>query len=173
MFLYIYCNINTSLSTSAACGPDISNVTARIKCHSDLQRQCVCVAQGYSAGKLLRWTPPNCQTEFLPYHPGEHTEALQTLQEVNIHVLRLNSGSASFDGRIWRPITSQRLVTAVAIWGSFQMRPTNAVFFSLFLEDTPLQSFFAPKKEERKRENGDIAWRRSSLSPAWVAQIVR
>ena len=30
----------------------------------------------------------------------------------------------------------------------------------------------APKKEERKRENGDIAWRRSSLSRAWAAEIV-
>ena len=30
----------------------------------------------------------------------------------------------------------------------------------------------APEKEERKRENGDIAWRRSSLSRAWAAEIV-
>ena len=29
-----------------------------------------------------------------------------------------------------------------------------------------------PKKEERKTENGDIAWRRSSLSLAWAAEIV-
>ena len=29
-----------------------------------------------------------------------------------------------------------------------------------------------PKKEESKRENGDIAWRRSSLSQAWAAEIV-
>ena len=30
----------------------------------------------------------------------------------------------------------------------------------------------APEKEERKTENGDIAWRRSSLSRAWVAEIM-
>ena len=30
----------------------------------------------------------------------------------------------------------------------------------------------APKKEERKKENGDITWRRSSLLQAWVAEIV-
>ena len=29
-----------------------------------------------------------------------------------------------------------------------------------------------PEKEERKRENGDIAWRRSSLSQAWAAEIM-
>ena len=29
-----------------------------------------------------------------------------------------------------------------------------------------------PKKDKRKRENGDIAWRRSSLSQAWAAEIV-
>ena len=31
---------------------------------------------------------------------------------------------------------------------------------------------FVAKKEERKRENGDIAWRRSSLSRAWEAEMV-
>ena len=30
----------------------------------------------------------------------------------------------------------------------------------------------APEKEERKRENGDITWRRSSLSRAWAAEMV-
>ena len=29
-----------------------------------------------------------------------------------------------------------------------------------------------PKKAERKRENGDVAWRGSSLSWAWAAEIV-
>ena len=29
-----------------------------------------------------------------------------------------------------------------------------------------------PKKGKRKRENGDIAWRGSSLSQAWAAEVV-
>ena len=51
-------------------------------------------------------------------------------------------------------------------------------FFSMFLEDMILHGLTypkilcAPKKEERKRVNGDIAWRRSSPSWAWVAEIM-
>ena len=54
-------------------------------------------------------------------------------------------------------------------------------FFSLFLEDAPLRSsvashiprFFArPKKKKGQREDGEIAWRSSSLSRAWAAEVV-
>ena len=58
--------------------------------------------------------------------------------------------------------------------------PSNAALFSLFLEDAPLLSFMAShiprffvrpkKKKERKRQNGDIKWCRSSLSLAWAAE---
>ena len=43
--------------------------------------------------------------------------------------------------------------------------PSNASFFSLFLEDAPLRYpkiLCTPEKKEQMRENGDIAWRRSS-----------
>ena len=82
-------------------------------------------------------------------------------------LLCLNSGSAS-----------QRRAKAVPIRRLLQMQPTNTT--SLFLEDAPLLSFlashiprlFAHPKKKKERENGDIAWRRSSLSRAWAAEIV-
>ena len=55
----------------------------------------------------------------------------------------LNSGSASFWCRIWRPITSLRRARSVPIQRLFQMQPTTATFFSLFLEDARLLSFMA------------------------------
>ena len=100
-------------------------------------------------------------------------------------LLCLNSGFASFRGRIWRPVTSQRSAKAVPIQRLLQMQPTNEAFFSLFLDDALLLCFVAshiprffalPKKKkerkkERKKENGNITWHRSSLSRAWTAEI--
>ena len=80
-----------------------------------------------------------------------------------------NSGSVSFEGRIWRPITSQRCA---------KVPPTNAAFFSLFVEDALVlfvpypKILCVPEKEERQKENGDIKWHRSSLSQAWGAEIM-
>ena len=54
---------------------------------------------------------------------------------------------------IWRPNTS--------------LRHTKLLQMLLLF---PL--LFPPKKEEKKREDDDIAWRRSSLSGAWVAEIL-
>ena len=48
-----------------------------------------------------------------------------------------NSGVASFAGRIWSAITSQRHAKAVPIQRILQMPPTNAGCVSLFLEGTP------------------------------------
>ena len=73
---------------------------------------------------------------------------------------------------IWKPITLQRRVKPVPIW---RLLLLNVASFSLFLEDAPLRILCGlaypkilcvPGKEERKRENGDIMWRRSSLSRA-------
>ena len=84
-------------------------------------------------------------------------------------MLCLNSGSTSFGSRIWRPIAPHCRMKAVPN----SKAPPNAAFFSLSLEDAQLLSFVAShtpdflrarKKEERKRENGNIAWCRSSLS---------
>ena len=84
----------------------------------------------------------------------------------------LKSGPASLGGCIWRPL---------ACANPNLKAPPNAAFLSLFLEDARLLSFVAsnnprflcvPKKEERKRKNGNIAWHRSSLSRAWAAEIV-
>ena len=106
---------------------------------------------------------------------------LLVLKDPKNQLLCLNWGSASIRGRIWRPITSLRHAKAVPIRRLLQMQSTHAAFFSLFLEDARLLSFMAshiprfsvlPEKEERKRENGDIAWHRSSLSQAWMAEIV-
>ena len=63
---------------------------------------------------------------------------------------------------IWRPITSQRRVTPV--FGGC----TAAILLGL----TYPKILWAPEKEKRKTENGDIACRRSSLSQAWAAEIV-
>ena len=81
------------------------------------------------------------------------------LPDSRTYLLCLNSGSASFGGRIWRQITSQRCAKAVPIRMLLQMQPTNAAFFSLFLEDAPLPSFvashiprFARPKKKKDRD---------------------
>ena len=67
----------------------------------------------------------------------------------------------SMRGRIWRPITSQRRAKAVPIQRLLQMQPTNAAFFSLFLEDalqypsqphTPQDSLRAWKIRSKKKK---------------------
>ena len=74
-------------------------------------------------------------------------------------LLCLNSGSASFRGRIWRPIMSQCCTKAVPIRRLVQMQPTNAATFALFLVDAPLRSFvvshiprFTAHPKRRKKE---------------------
>ena len=73
---------------------------------------------------------------------------------------------------IWRPITSQCHATAVPIWRLLQM----LVLFPDFGGCTAVillpRYLCAPKKEERKREDGNIAWHGSSFSRAWVTEIV-
>ena len=39
-------------------------------------------------------------------------------------------------------------------------------------KDTYPKILCAPEKENRERENGDIGWRRSSLSWTWAAEIM-
>ena len=82
---------------------------------------------------------------------------------------------------IWRPITSLCHAKAVPNWRLLPMQPTNAPSFPSFLRMHgyyPLVASHIPrfsaraKKEDRKRENGDIAWCRSSPSRAWVAEIM-
>ena len=40
------------------------------------------------------------------------------------------------------------------------------------LHGLPYPKILCTPEKRRKRENGDIAWRRSSLSRAWAAEIV-
>ena len=98
---------------------------------------------------------------------------------VGCHMLCLYSGSASFGGCIWRPITSQCRVKAVPSRRLLQMQPTNAPSFPSFWRmhshypSWPhISQILCAQKEERKRENGDITWCRSSLSQALEAEIV-
>ena len=60
----------------------------------------------------------------LPGHPIP--SRLQLIQ-----LLCLNSGSAFFGGRIWRPITSQRRTKAVPIQGLLQMQPCFPSFWRI------------------------------------------
>ena len=68
----------------------------------------------------------------------------------------LNSGSASFGGCIWRPITSQRRTKAVPIRSLVQMQPSNAASFSIFVDEahvaTHMPRFFAHPKKKKERE---------------------
>ena len=78
------------------------------------------------------------------------------------HLLCLNSESASFRGAFEDQLRHNAMRRLPRSEGS-----SRCSSFSLFLEDASLRSFV-----ERKRENGDSAWRRSSLLRAWVAEIV-
>ena len=52
--------------------------------------------------------------------------------------------------------------------------PSFPSFWRMLLSFTAshIPRFCAPKKVERKRENGNIAWRRSPLSRAWAGEFV-
>ena len=86
-------------------------------------------------------------------------------------LLCLNSGSASFGGAFEGQLCHNAAWRLSQSEGSYKCSPQ--------MEDARLLSFvashiptFFSEKEERKREKGDIAWRRSSLLQAWVAEIV-
>ena len=80
-------------------------------------------------------------------------------------LLCLNSGSASFGG---------------AFEGSSRCSPQMLLIFPLFRRCTATvlrgltypKILCMPEKLERRRENGDIVWCRSSLSRTWAAEIV-
>ena len=101
--------------------------------------------------------------------PHTHTHATKEKG----HFLCLNSGKS---WSIWRPITTQRHVKAVPIWRLLQMLLLSPVFggcTATILHDlTYPQILCMPEKVERKRENGDIAWRRSSLERKRVKHLV-
>ena len=73
-----------------------------------------------------------------------------------IILLCLNSGSASFKGRIWRPITSQRRAKAVLIWRLLQMQPTNAPSFPSFQRMHRYYPTY-PKRQKKKKEREKMA----------------
>ena len=78
---------------------------------------------------------------------------------------------------IWRlQITSLHHMKSVPVWRLLQrllLLPVSGGCTSTILRGLTYPKILCtPKKEERKRENGDIAWRRSSLSRAWAAEIV-
>ena len=88
----------------------------------------------------------------------------------------------SSESRLLSPVW-YRIEETLRCWSCFAVSQLRFCmsFCSLFLEDAPLRSvvashiprfFSVPEKVERKRENGDIAWRRSSLSRAWAAEMV-
>ena len=108
-----------------------------------------------------------------------HSRRMKPLRQLHIHpctvfskrvyvliflwlLLFLNSGSASFRGRIWRPITSQRCGKAVPIWRLLQMQPTNVAFLSLVLKDARLPFFvtsYIPRFFARPKKKKERKWR--------------
>ena len=75
-----------------------------------------------------------------------------------------------------RPHLKANYITTLPEGCSNLKAPPNAAFFSLFLEDAPLLTIVAshiPRFFACSKKNGDIAWRSSSLSQAWAAEIAR
>lgn len=78
---------------------------------------------------------------------------------------------AAFEGQLCQN-TARRLPQSK---GSLQMRPSVPSFectAAILSGLTYPKILCAHEKEERHRENSDIAWRRSFLLRAWVAEIV-
>ena len=77
---------------------------------------------------------------------------------------------------VWRPIMSQHRVKSVPVWRLLQrllLLPVSGGRTATILHGlTYPKILYAPEKEERKTENGDVAWCRSSLPRARAAEIV-
>ena len=99
-------------------------------------------------------------------HPGKrnvrikctycvHCGSTQKCLHQSRQLLCLNSGSSSYEGRIWRTITSQHCTKAVAIQRLLQMRPSFSSFWRMhrYYPPWPHISQVSSGKEERKREN--------------------
>ena len=83
------------------------------------------------------------------------------INRIDIHLLCLNSGSASFRGRIWRPITSLRRVRAVPISskGSSKCRPSFPSFWRVHRYDPSWPHIFQGSLHTWKRRQKERKWR--------------
>ena len=92
------------------------------------------------------------------------TDAAQQTCWKLTHLLCLNSGSASFRGRIWRPVTSQRRVKPVPLWRLLQMQPSFPCFWRMHryrpswphISRDSLRIWKRRKKERKWRHR--VAW---------------
>ena len=100
---------------------------------------------------------------------------LHTVCVLNKHTMRLSSGLRPSEEHLKANYvtTPHEVCHNLKLLQMLLLLPVSAGCTATILRGLTYPKILCTfEKEERKRENGDIAWRRSSLSRAWAAEIV-